>query len=272
MMRMLKRGSFLILVLATVFSGCRTTKDPAVSGPLKIRSADDLIQTQREQLGFETVSAKVHVDFQSAKQKQSFNCKVRLDKDSAIWVSIAPLLGIELYRIIITPDSVKLLDRLNQRYFADSISLIEQMTEVPMDFQMLQALITGRMVDIYEDSRFKAARERNHYHLKLRSKGRLRRQYKRSEVDAPIIHEMNIARDGRALIRTFLRDLNISRQLTADYSEHNDHDGLLFPSKMNIKATGKGRLKCELSWSRLKLNEALKMPFRIPTKYKPYGQ
>jgi hypothetical protein len=271
-MQLIKQGSLLILVLVIALSGCKTTEGTIEKGPLQNRSADELIDAQRQQLGFETVSAKVHVNYQSAQQKQSFSSKVRIKKDSAIWVSISPLLGIELFRLIITPDSVKLVDRLNQKYFADSISLIEQMTEVPMDFQMLQALLTGRMVDIYEDSRFKASRERNHYHLKLRSKGRLRRQYRRSEVEAPIVHEMDIGRDGKALLQTFLKDLSIARQLTADYSDHNDLGGMLFPTKMNIKATGKSRLKCELSWSRLKMNDPLKMPFRIPDKYKPYSE
>ena len=270
-MRRLKQGTLLILVLATGLSGCKPTQEITKWGPLPNRSADELIEVQRQQLGFETISAKVHVDYQSAKQKQSFNCKVRIKKDSAIWVSISPLLGIELFRLIITPDSVKLLDRLSQKYFADSIVLIEQMTEVPMDFQMLQALLTGRMVDIYEDSRFRSSRERHHYNLKLKSKGRLRRQYRRSEVAAPIIHEMNIGDNGKALIQTFLKDLSISRQLTAVYSEHNDHGGFLFPSEMNIKASGKSRLICNLSWTRIKMNEPVNMPFRIPDKYDPYG-
>ena len=40
-------------------------------------------------------------------------------RDSAIWLSISPLLGIEAVRVLLTKDSVKALDRLNNIYYSE---------------------------------------------------------------------------------------------------------------------------------------------------------
>ena len=47
-------------------------------------------------------------------KKADFNAFVRLRKDSLLWVSINVALGIEAFRLLITPDSVKVLNKLDK--------------------------------------------------------------------------------------------------------------------------------------------------------------
>ncbi len=37
-------------------------------------------------------------------------------RDSAVWVSVIPALGIEMARALLTPDSLKLMDKLHDQY------------------------------------------------------------------------------------------------------------------------------------------------------------
>ncbi len=50
-----------------------------------------------------------------------------LQKDKIIWISInATLLGIEAFRAVITPDSVKVLNKLDKVYQLRSVSYLQR--------------------------------------------------------------------------------------------------------------------------------------------------
>ena len=264
-------GWIAVILSTLVFiSSCKTTEKDVTRGPLKNRSAKVLWDTLQSQKTFGTISAKVHVDFEQNGKAQSFNCKIRIKEDSALWVSIAPLLGIELFRMVITTDSVKLVDRINKRYFNDSLSVLETMTEVPVSFAVLQSLLTGKLVDLYAPERYRVSRTRDHYQMAMKARGRLKREFKRSLLDVPILHQMSIDRDGKHLIQTFLKDLSTGNLVRAGYDDFEVVNNKNFATKTEINTAGVGKIKCELEWSRLKIGEEVNLPFSIPEKYEPF--
>ncbi|MBS1927821.1 MAG: DUF4292 domain-containing protein, partial [Bacteroidetes bacterium] len=72
-----------------------------------------LADFQENHIQFNTFSAKIKVDIEDSKGKQpDITAVVRMVKDSAIWISLsATFLNIELYRVLIKPDSVILLNK-----------------------------------------------------------------------------------------------------------------------------------------------------------------
>src|SRR5688572_13708959 len=65
-------------------------------------------------IDFTTFTAKINVDYRDADDKNyDVNANLRMYKDSAIWVSVNAILGIEALRLYITKDSVKILDKQN---------------------------------------------------------------------------------------------------------------------------------------------------------------
>ena len=48
---------------------------------------------------------------------EDFTLSVRMARDSAIWVSLSPALGVELARILLTPDSVQLISKVPMNKF-----------------------------------------------------------------------------------------------------------------------------------------------------------
>lgn len=92
-------------------------------------------------------AANVDFRFLAAKGKaqfgdQSGNINIRIRKDSVIWIS-ASLIGIEGGRIYITRDSVQVLDKLHREYYAGDFAYLSQRLNVPVTFEMLQALLLG---------------------------------------------------------------------------------------------------------------------------------
>ena len=85
----------------------------------------------------------------TSNKKTSFKTHLRIRKDSVIWMSITSI-GIEAARVIITQDSVKLIDRLKKQYFLGDFKYINQLLGADLDYQMLEALLIGNSLDFNE--------------------------------------------------------------------------------------------------------------------------
>jgi hypothetical protein len=82
---------------------------------------------------FQTFSSKVNVDYRGSDGKNyDVNANIRMQRDSAIWISVNAVLGIEALRALITRDSVKLIDKLNKTYTAHSIDYLQSTTALPL--------------------------------------------------------------------------------------------------------------------------------------------
>src|ERR1700756_309240 len=69
-----------------------------------------------KRIDFTTFSAKIKVEYEDSHGKQpNTTAYVRIIKDSMIWVSLyATVFNIEAFRILITKDSVFVLDKINK--------------------------------------------------------------------------------------------------------------------------------------------------------------
>ena len=98
-----------------------------------------------------TFSAKLKVHYESSDGKDyEFNAFIRLQKDKIIWISINALLGFEAFRAVITPDSVKVLNKLDKVYQLRSVGYLQNISHLPFDFHTLQSIVLGN--PIYLDS------------------------------------------------------------------------------------------------------------------------
>jgi hypothetical protein len=103
----------------------------------------DIINKQL--LDYKTFSCKARMKYDANGNKQNFTANFRLLKNKCIWASISGF-GIEVARAIITPDSVKAINRLNKTSYLYSYNNIEKLINVELDFNTLQNLIIGNAI------------------------------------------------------------------------------------------------------------------------------
>lgn len=75
-------------------------------------------------------------------QKTSLQSLVTIKKDSLIWASVKAAFGIELFRLMVTNDSIYYIDRVKKTFFIKPISDASEISE-DIDFLNLQAILTG---------------------------------------------------------------------------------------------------------------------------------
>lgn len=260
------------LLIVIFFSSCRSTRTisnaiakkdtTAVVEILPTGAVDTqlLIRTQLKSIAdkkidFNSFNAKVKVDYAGADgKKYDFNANIRMQKDSAIWISANAILGIEALRLLVTADSVKLLNKLEKIYVARSIEYLREITSLPLDLYTLQDLIIGNPVFFDENIiRFDAANGQ----VSLLSLG---------------VFFKNLATFNQAdnsMVRSKLNDADPTKSRTADltYSDYEIKQGPLFSTRREIVVLEAGRLEVKLEFKNYSFNEPVDFPFSVPRNF-----
>ncbi len=208
-------------------------------------------------IDFKTFSAKIKVDIEDAKGKQpDILAVVRIIKDSAIWMSIsATFLNIEVFRILITRDSVLLLNKQKKEVQFRSIDYLQDVTEIPFDFSTIQNLLVGNPVFFNESN------------ATFRTLGNF---ILASTVDKEFKNLLTFSQDKKLLLHSKLDDVNISRNRTADvtYDEYTEINGKPFSTYRQIIASEKNKLDLRMNFKQFEFNKELSVTFSIPQNYK----
>jgi hypothetical protein len=206
---------------------------------------------------FNTFSGKVKVDYRDGDGKNyDFNAFLRMRKDSVIWVSINAALGIEAFRILITPDSVKVLNKLDKIAQFRSLSYLQEVTKLPIDFHTLQDIIIGNPVYFDRNNLIAVKLEENA--ISLTSMGSLFK------------HFLTVSNSDYVVLNSKLDDREPGRSRTAilEYDNYQTKGNIKFSTKRKISVAEKSTLEVSLDYKQFDFNESLNYPFSVPKNYK----
>lgn len=211
---------------------------------------------EKNRIDFQTFSAKVKVDFEGSDGKRNdFNAFIRLRKDSVLWVSINALLGIEAFRVLITPDSVKVLNKLDKVAQLRSVSYLKEITKLPFTFKELQDVILGN--PIYFDNNIVSYKKENNALSVL-------------HIGQIFKHFLTLNPDNMYIQHSKLDDVDPIRARTADisYGDYEIRDDKPFSTFRKITVAEKSKLDIEMKFKQFDFNVPLNFPFGIPKNYK----
>lgn len=266
-------GLLLIVVTAMSMESCRSTRKiqtvitkkdtvqvitvPDAGHADSLRFIHEVYERiMQNKIDFNTFSCKVKVDFEGRDGKKSdFNAFIRLQKDSVMWVSIIAALGIEGFRILVTPDSVKVINKLDKVVQLRSVEYLREVARIPLTFSELQDLLIGN--PIYLDSNIVSYKKEERA-VTLISLGELFK------------HLVTVASgDDYALQHSKLDDVDPVRARTADitYGGFETRGGVKFSTVRRITVSEKTKLEIKLEFKQWQFNDVLSFPFNIPKNY-----
>src|SRR6476660_8702296 len=118
----------ILLLMALALCSCKSSKvsDGTPKGkPDKKDPSYLLTKAAGTQIDFQWFSGKAKMDYDDGKKTQNFTANIRMRRDSVIWVAITSLMGIEVARIMITRDSIDMLDRLHKERIKKPFNFLE---------------------------------------------------------------------------------------------------------------------------------------------------
>ncbi len=259
----------LLLLLGMGMVGCHSSRK-MIKEPIKEEGADYLFSRLKEkELKFEWFSAKFNLDLVVDKKKTSFRGQVRMRKDSAIWVSFSPALGIEMARLLITADSIKFINRINKSYFTGDYQFVNNFLGTNVDYDVLQSILLGNDLTYYEDGKFRVSYDSREYHLVTAGRSKLKK-YVRTQEDADRAYIQNIYLSPETFKITKMKIKELtreSRKLDAYYDDFQEIDGQLFPHHLLFDITADNPITVDVFYNRIELDEYQKFLFNIPLKY-----
>ena len=259
MKRYIYKTLFLCALLA-LFTGCRARQqvirsDTHVADKTPSELFSDIIANHFQH---NTFSARLNISLQSG---MSSRANIRIIRDEALRISVQPLLGIEMFRLYVTPEWVVMVDRMGRRYVQDPINSLQEIFPSGFDFYTLQALFTNALF----------VSNRNHVE---------QRDYR--NFDISLTDDMQYfmqARDRRSGINYSFIVNGYDRITRANLVHGNnsllwdyDHFAIVgnhaFPHRMNVSASTEARhASAEITFSNIATNEAFEIYPTIPNGF-----
>jgi hypothetical protein len=295
-----KTGAILFtMVLMMVLVACRSKKDSAKSKePIKHRTAGHLLRNyERNQFDFEWIGMKIDAESVTMGETQGFKATLRMRKDSAIWVSISPALGIEVFRILITPDSLSMISKIpdNKFYYQGGFEVLSAMLGTEIDFDMLQNLLVGNALGLDKDEgRFRSEVDESTHLLISKYKRKVRRvvgvddrkleddtivinpndpRYQRTirrldENDEMIISRYWLEPEKYRLVKSIFNDLIAQRSLEVWYADFEPNNEQYYPALIRLKVVNP-QITRELNLEITKLvsDRTFEFTFEIPEDF-----
>ena len=266
-------GFVIALLLLNALNSCRSTKklqtaiakkDTPVTSITSSANADStkiieaiMANIKKNYIDFNTFSAKIKVDYADSRGKQpEVNAFINIKKDSLIWISIhATFLNIEAFRILISKDSVWILNKLAKEVEYHSLDYLEDIAQIPLDFKTLQDLIIGN--PIFLGNQIVAYRKTEN-HILI------------STIDQHFKNLLTLSANDNLVERSKLDDLDIAFNRTADltYFDYENKSGVSFSTQREITVAEKTKVDINLNYKQYDFNRELSFPFNIPKNYK----
>ncbi|MDH6355814.1 hypothetical protein M2132_002161 [Dysgonomonas sp. PH5-45] len=256
---------FRIAVIASclVFlAGCKSSKETFKTTKTLVRKShtEILRDVQTHELKYRTINGKISVEVAKigAKNGQKIGGIIKIDRNKAMQISFR-VLGIEGFRMTLTPDSVFVIDRLKKMYAAESIKTISD--KFNFNYYNLQALFTNSLflpgkaeVTEKDFNLFLSDTSSDTHLLKVKD-------------DNNILY--NFAIDGNDHIAsTLIFQPTTKRTVQWSYANFVVNGKYVYPTQMISKIeVDKTRLDVGISLSKMEFDKKVNIDWSVPKKY-----
>ena len=260
---------FLIgLAGALLFTSCRTHRS-IIKQPIKEEGADYLFGKLKErELQFITLSSRFSADYKNGNQKYAFSGQIRIQKDTLIWLSLS-VMGLEGMRLMISQDSIKYINRLNDTYLIGDWYDLNKFLNTNIEYDILQSFLIGNDISFYEEGKFKATIDKNEYKLSSSSRQKMKKYIRNQEEERNVfIQNIWLNPENFKITRADVKEIRKDNiKLDATYSSFETIGSQLFPREMVYLITAENRIIVDVTFSRINIDEPMKFPFNIPSKF-----
>lgn len=275
----------LIFFLAAWMASCKTKKgiqktpvtqtEDTMTGKCRLLFKTSKMLTKnlkQKELGYKWIYAKADVETVVDGEEQNLDVRIRGRRDSAIWIQIQAVGLIDVAKLLITRDSVKMVVYIKKQFFVGDFNYINQLLNADLDFDLLQAALFGNSADFDDDdTKLKpmADRENCHYKLSTERKRKLKRITSGQDSLKRSLQTMTLDPETFKIINNDFVDVSTNRKFSASYSKFVAVDSVFAPHHVDIDIVAEKKINLKINYVRIEINQPQKMPLNIPKSYDP---
>jgi hypothetical protein len=278
--------SFIAISLSIPLSSCKSkqktkkTETPAavidtLNGKCRMdfKTAKALSRYVKENaFNYDWIYAKADVEARIDSEENSLDIIIRVKKDSAILISLKYLLGIEIGKVLITRDSVKMVIYPRKQYFKGDFNYINDLLNADLDYDVIQALLFGNYAEFDDDeTKLKPVTDRQNcrYLLSTERKRKLRKINQGQKELRKSLQTMSLNPDNFKILKNEFVDVETNRMFTAVYEKFQTKDSVYAPHHVDIDIMAEKKVNLKIDYVRIEKNTPQKLSLNIPAKYDP---
>ncbi|CAN5801728.1 DUF4292 domain-containing protein [soil metagenome] len=250
------RLCFLFLVCTSLFFSCRRGTVPVATAPAEPETLNNVTV---HNLDFTYFTSRGRVQYESTDSRQSSAMTIRMKKDSVIWISLVPVLGIEAVRAKITRDSIMIVDRIHRTYYAGNFDILKERFNIDLSFDILQNILVGNYTSAGPGRNERLLEETPLQHTQQRR--------------GSLVIDQFIDASSYKLVRVEAQDETSNNRLTAHYSEFAPLGAWPFANAVLIAVQGRSgstpsSTTVSINHRQSSITETdLTFPFSVPSGY-----
>jgi hypothetical protein len=263
-----RRKAFCTYILAVcgilfLFS-CKTKKPLAARKPVAdttaaVKAVDPKLlkinSIKSAQTAFNTFSGKARTKLTISGETNDVTLNIRIMRDKKIWVSVTAIAGIEAARAMITPDSILIINRLQNLYVKQPFSYINKYAGSRMNYKMIESVFVGNAIpealNVSSDIQPSGANTILTGNL------------------SELIYKLTLGADNK-LNQFYLGNPDGSESMEVTNSVFVQVGTRVLPSQIDMASTVKSKkIRITLHYIKEDFDLPLEFPFSIPARYNP---
>lgn len=251
----------LVLVLLVIVSACKTKKPSVVQAtdvPLENAKAISSNTLLFDEIGAakntgEALRYMADADYKEGKTNISLAMEINAKKGNYIWLNAKAYGLVNVARVLIKPDSIRILDLINKKYISASYNYLGRFTSAPLGFTELENLVWGNA--LFDPIPEKTTIDSNTQNLilnlvleKMSQKATYSKQYKTEAV--------------------WLTEQGSTRSMAVKYANLEQVAQNAFPKDLVINIDGEKKVECRFTLSNFAYDVKQDPSFNIPRSYK----
>lgn len=266
--------SLLMVLLLGVLVSCKSTKavgtlslppkaassdslaaavtSPAAESATKVR-AEKLSSIMKGETIFNTLSGKAKAALNIGGNANDVNMNIRIRNKEAIWVSVTAIAGLEVARALITPDSVRVINRLENVYIKKPFSYLYEFTNNKINFATLQSVLVGNTISEF----ITESTEVNINGIQAGLKTSM----------GSMIYDLMVNNQNK-VVQSNLKDTEASQSLLVFYGDFQAISQQQVPHSVVMKSQAKSKsISLDLKYTKIELDVPIEIPFKVPDRY-----
>ena len=261
--------SILLISLLLGLASCRSSK---ITAPIysKAPKAEILLDSiQAAHFDFDWMSAKISGKYSDPDQSYSFKGNMKIRKDSLIWMTISPGLGLELGRLLFDSDTIHFMNRFEKTYHKSSYADLSEKIQSPLSFESIQSLLIGTPLieSEFESKKHHSWLEHQNFILSSVSQKQLKKLERSRRKSNQEIYLASINPQNSKIFSQQYKNLKLNRTLHVEYEDFEVHNNKQIAESIDLSILTHKEIKLSLSYSKINLNKELKFPFIVPDYY-----
>lgn len=266
----MNRICFLLFFgIAIALSSCKTTQEiERTRSNLEKLSPEEIVQKSKTNSRLQgSLALKSKVYFKTSKLSDSFKMHIRMKRDSIIWIS-ATYYKVEVARFVFTQDSVKMIDRKNEKYYKGGYTFIQNLYNVPFNFSSLQATILGEPYDHSGYKKVRAYTSKGNYIVAGLTELEFTKPNGEKKSQQQIYTEW-FSEKTFEVVKSKISESKTKKSFSAEILERENVEGVQIPLKSTYVVTGNDEMSFKAENLKITVPETQSYPLTISAKYEP---